>query len=324
MRQGFWVFDLALHIGLGWDYRGRKVTKGAVVYCALEGAVGFNARAEAFRCRFSHVFDDGDCLEDNLAGFFVMPSPMTLVADHERLVKAISALEDGWFRPEMVVIDTLNRSLAGSESRDEDMAAYVRAADAIRDAFDCVVIIVHHSGIDASRPRGHTSLTGAADAQIAVKRDAADNVIVTVEYMKDGPEGDTFTSRLESVEVGTDEDGDPITSCVIVPAEGGEAGTTSRVTGAAKVALDLLWRGITDAGIVPPASNHVPPGIRTIPVSLWRRYCDEGTVAESDKPDSRQKAFVRASKKLQSLGAIGIWNDQVWPTGQARQRQDKH
>jgi RecA-family ATPase len=35
-------------------------------------------------------------------------------------------------------------SLVGSESKDVDMAAYVRAADAIRDAFDCVVIIIHH------------------------------------------------------------------------------------------------------------------------------------------------------------------------------------
>ena len=37
---------------------------------------------------------------------------------------------------------------------------------------------------------------------------------MTVEYMKDGAEGDTIVSRLENVEVGIDEDGDPITSCV--------------------------------------------------------------------------------------------------------------
>ena len=41
--------------------------------------------------------------------------------------------------------------------------------------------------------------------------------------MKDGAEGDTLVSRLELVEVGTDVDGDPITSCVIVPAEEEEA-----------------------------------------------------------------------------------------------------
>jgi hypothetical protein len=28
----------------------------------------------------------------------------------------------------------------------------------IRNAFGCAVIVVHHCGIDATRPRGHTSL----------------------------------------------------------------------------------------------------------------------------------------------------------------------
>lgn len=38
--------------------------------------------------------------------------------------------------------------------------------------------------------------------------------------MKDGPEGDTIWSRLEPVEeVGIDEDGEPITSCIVVPNE---------------------------------------------------------------------------------------------------------
>ena len=65
-------------------------------------------------------------------------------------------------------------------------------------------------------------MTGTADVQLAVKRDAADNVLVTVEHMKDGPEGDMIASRLERVDLGSDEDGDPITSCIIVPVETSE------------------------------------------------------------------------------------------------------
>ena len=40
-----------------------------------------------------------------------------------------------------------------------------------------------------------------------------------VEFMKDGPEGDEFHSKLEIIEVGVDDDGDAITSCVVVEAE---------------------------------------------------------------------------------------------------------
>ena len=128
------------------------------------------------------------------------------------------------------MLDTLNRSLNGSESSDEDMSAYVRATDAIRETFDCSVLVIHHCGINDSRPRGHTSLTGAADAQLSVKRDYTGNILVTVEFMKDGEAGDTIVSKLESVEVGIDEDGEPISSCVVVEAEATEETRTTKLT----------------------------------------------------------------------------------------------
>ena len=43
------------------------------------------------------------------------------------------------------------------------MGAYRDAADRLREEFRCAVIIIHHCGIDATRPRGHSSLTGAVD-----------------------------------------------------------------------------------------------------------------------------------------------------------------
>ena len=54
---------------------------------------------------------------------------------------------------------------------------------------NCVVIIVHHCGIVGSRPRGHTSLTGACDGQIAVERDDNGTISIKVEFMKDDEAG---------------------------------------------------------------------------------------------------------------------------------------
>src|SRR5215813_13438744 len=99
------------------------------------------------------------------------------------------------------------------------MSAYISAADAIREAFHCTVVTVHHCGIDGTRPRGSTALTGAVDAQLSVKRDSSDAIIVEVEFMKDGAAGDIIGSRLKQVEVGRDQDGEPITSCVIEPVD---------------------------------------------------------------------------------------------------------
>ena len=209
--KSFWAFDLAMHVALGRSYRGRRVQAAAVVYCAFEGSHGFGARIEAFRQRF--LPDDA-----NPVSFFLEPVTLDLVRDHVALIRAIkAALTDE--SPAIIILDTLNRSLRGSESSDEDMTAYVRAADAVRQAFGCTVLIVHHCGIDGTRPRGHTSLTGAVDAQLAIKRDNAGNIEVKVEWMKDGPVGDKIWSRLEAVEVGIDEDGEAITSCIVVPVE---------------------------------------------------------------------------------------------------------
>jgi RecA-family ATPase len=207
--KSFWTFDVVLHVALGREYRGRRVEQGPIVYCAFEGASGYRARAEAFRQQ--NLPEDYEPFD-----FFLMDAQIDLAADHAALVASIRARNTA---PAAVVLDTLNRSLNGSESTDKDMGQYIRAADAIREAFGCAVIIVHHCGTEGTRPRGHTSLTGSADAQLAVMRDEGNNVIVTVEWMKDGSEGDTIASRLEPKDVGIDADGDPISSCVVEPIE---------------------------------------------------------------------------------------------------------
>ena len=128
------------------------------------------------------------------------------------------------------------------------MPAYVRAADSLREAFDCAVIIVHHCGLDGTRPRGHTSLTGAADAQLSVSRDKAGDIFMTAECMKDGAESERIVSRLEQVEVGIDDDGEPITSCVVSPSDISGTRMKANVPPSAKMALDALNEAVAESG----------------------------------------------------------------------------
>ena len=134
--KSFFTFDLMLHVALGWRYRGRRVDPGPVVYVACEGERGFGARAEAFReAKLAEGAVDPP--------FYLLATRLDLVSDSEILALDIkAAMGDGGCAA--IVIDTLNRSLAGSESSDEDMSAYVRAADALRERFQCAVIVVHH------------------------------------------------------------------------------------------------------------------------------------------------------------------------------------
>jgi hypothetical protein len=286
------------------------VQKGPVVYLALEGGKGFTHRVEAFR-RHHGVTD---------APFYLITDRTDLVNDHKQLIDEISAQSSE--RPALVVIDTLNRSLFGSENSDKDTAAYIRAADVIREAFECTVAIIHHCGVAGNRPRGHTSLTGAVDAQLAVKRDDAGIITVKVEWLKDGQEGAEIVSRLKQVELGTDTYGDPIVSCVVVaddpmarlmamPASQIVRPAVAKLKQKAKLGLDQLRACITEVGREAPVSpNNIPARARGVTLDEWRDRLGKAGVINI-KGNPRQE-FKRIREDLQSAKLIGVWEGFVW------------
>jgi hypothetical protein len=294
-----------MHVALGRPYRGRHVKIGTVIYIACEGERGLAARNAAFQQSKLSESDD--------PRFYLLTTRLDLPSEVDELILDIAAqLPDG--RCSAIVLDTLNRSIGGSESDDRDMGDYIKAADKLRERFGCAVVIIHHCGINDKRPRGHTSLTGAADAQISIKRDRDGQIVAEVEFMKDGSEGAQIVSRIEVVELGYDDEGEAISSCIIQPGEG-KAPTqrrTKRLAPAQQRALDLLREAIATAGQIPPTCDHIPPNVPCVSEDLWREYCYAGQIAHSDKPDAKQKAFKRSSAELLVAGHVGKWNDQVW------------
>jgi hypothetical protein len=305
--KSFWTFDLTMHIALGWPYCGRRVSGGPVVYLAFEGAAGFGARAEAFRR--THAIK-------GKVPFFLLASNAKLVRDHPALIASIDGQVDR--PPVAVVLDTLNRSIDGSESKDADMAAYLAAAEVIVQTFDCVVFIVHHCGIDSSRPRGHTSLTGAVDAQLAVKRDAAGNVRAEVEYMKDGPEGASFVSTLKPVEVGLDDERKLLTSCVIVPIEGevpasARNGASFRLTAGQWRFMDILSEAMLDAPAEHKTTENIPGGRIAISREWLKTCCKSKGWFDAEASENNNRAKV--SNMLNALAGrhlVGLSNLYVW------------
>jgi AAA domain len=298
--KSFFVFDLVAHVAADWIYRDRRVKQCPVVYFALEGQLGFEARVEAFRK--AHSIND--------IPLYLSTDRIVLPQDGEAVVASISN-QFPTVQPGIVVLDTLNRSMAGSENDPSDMAAYVRTADLIRETFNCLVIIIHHCGIKEARPRGHTSLTGAADGQIAVSRDANGNVVALVEYMKDGAQGDQIVSFLEQITVGTDDDGEFITSLIVRPSDM-VASTKGKITGQAALALNILRDTIAESNEEPPADVKTRTRARTCLERNWRTNCYAGMASDDATRTSRQKAFVRAANKLLELKLIGKWGDHVW------------
>ena len=212
---------------MGLSYRDYAVRQGLVVYCAFEGGHGYKGRIEAMR-RHYDIADDVD------VPLYVMPGQVDLIADAKALVGEFR-YQLGERLPAVVVLDTLNRSLSGSEISDKDMTLYVKAAEAVRKAFGCVCVIVHHCGYDDTHARGHTSLPAAVDAELSVVRDIQSPLmVVTVKQMRDGPEGMVVRSRAQPVPLDPDQNGKPRSSIVIIPEDGSEVVMPARQGGQAR------------------------------------------------------------------------------------------
>ncbi len=287
--KSFFVIDLFLHVALGWSFRGRRVKQGTVVYCGLEGQSGLAWRLKAFA-------DEKLKGQSGADAFKIMGQPLAMVKEHKAFIADITAQLAPGDRPVAVVIDTLNRSFEGSESSDEDMTAFIRAADAIRLAFGCLVVIVHHSGHNEERMRGHTSLIGATDVSIKVEKDTAGSIVATVMAAKDIEAGTEIVSTLRTVTLGKDDEGDDITSCVLEPSEaaGGDA-VAVRVFKTCH--LDQMDMG---GGAASVGGDYTGVPERTLKDQFVSRWLAE----RGGKPASADKAFRRVLKKAEGEGWV--------------------
>jgi hypothetical protein len=284
--KSFWVLDATFHIARGWPYHDRAVRQGGVVYCAFEGGYGYKKRVSALRIRYGLGAE-----EKGTTPLMIVPaSAPNLVRDHTQLVRDVREQLADW-TPQVVVLDTLNKSISGSESKDEDMAAYIRAAEAIRNAFDCLVVIVHHCGWDESRPRGHSSLPGAVDAQIRVER-AEDAVTVTVELMRDGPEGVTINLRADEVVVGYDrKNHKDLTSLVLTENDAPPIDGGVHKRGRPDVYLPVFLKALSDT-IVRHGRDFCPDGVETVRAADMKRVAAEfhRNYATSGDPEKAREA----------------------------------
>lgn len=146
--------------------------------------------------------------------YLTQPFSLLESGDIDALVDAIQSAGGAG----LVVIDTLNRASSGSDENDsKSMGLIIAASTRLQAAIGGLVILVHHTGKDATKGlRGHSSLHGALDAAIEIRREGNRRLWCNTKS-KDSADGQTHDFKLQVVQLGVDEDGDAITSCVIEP-----------------------------------------------------------------------------------------------------------
>ncbi len=293
----FLTLDMALCIATGKDFHDHHVKQGPVFYIAGEGHNGFARRAAAWSK------ENGISLKG--VPFFKSSRAIVITDDDSvaELVDTIDAMVQQYGEPQLIVIDTLARSMgAADENSTKEMGAAIRAIDECRDAYDCRVLAVHHTGhANKERARGSSALLGAVDAEFMVDKWFQDDSIAKVEVkftkMKDAkiPEPMNFIHKEIAL---TGADLEPTTSVVLEPIlDTNPRHKVSKLTGNKKRFMDALEKALEGGG-----SGANIEDVRDIFYNL--------TVGV--KEDSKRKTWTRAFQDVSDMGLISSTETMIY------------
>lgn len=170
------------------DYALRIAQEQPVLYMASEGEYGYQQRVAAWVKH--HNKTEGQL-------FMVIGAVQFLEsADLEAFQNAISAI-----RPKLVIVDTLARSMLGSdENSTRDMGLFMQACEDIKRQQDTAILLVHHTNKGGVLERGSSALRGASDSMIKVYAQD-DLVIIESAKTKDSKPFTTRYMQIVPVEV---------------------------------------------------------------------------------------------------------------------------
>lgn len=312
----------AICIARGQPFFGRKVKPGGVLYIAAEGGSSVIPRIKAADEAIGATLPDNHLVRKGKtpmtrAPIKVMTETPNLSRDGDpaalaRTLRALHAEMEGTDYPlTFVVLDTLHAAMCGA---DEQSAADTgHALKPLREAVEelgLFILIVHHFGKDLDRgARGSSAFRAAVDTEIELRVPGAEGSKakssglprrLTVTKQRDGAVGDELHCRLNTVQLGHDEDGEPWTTCTVAPCEAPAMGADGKAKGKGDMRLHrALEATVTDYGA------------DRVPLKMVRgRFYNAGPADE--KEDARRKAFDRAKNKALESGLIEMDSHDEW------------
>jgi hypothetical protein len=217
--KSFLAIDMLAAIAEGRPWFDYATTAAPCVYVGLEGEAGVAQRVQAYCTKRT--------APDRLR-VVLTPLDLRRPDDREELAAAIREASMG---EGVVAIDTLNRAAPGIDENDaSSMGLLIDAAKDLRERVGGLVLLIHHAGKDITRGlRGHSSLLAALDCVLEVTREG-DRRAWQLAKAKDAGDDESSPFRLDVVELGTDADGWPVSSCVVEPeAPAGESVRNSKL-----------------------------------------------------------------------------------------------
>lgn len=304
--KSFLALDLCTAVSAGDDWFDCRVMAAPVVYVALEGEAGFSQRVKAWRLH--HEQNAPPAL-----GFIMQSFDLRAPGDIAEIAVAVKA---AGCAGGVLVIDTLNRAACGAdENASRDMGELIDACKRLQAELSGLVVLVHHSGKDATKGlRGHSSLYAALDAAIEVTRIGGGHEW-SIAKNKDGADGDAHPFGLKVISVGTHDDGEAITSCVVT--RDVAAQSARRIlppkSGNQRIVWDALGELLRKTGDTRPdgAPESLPKGRPALATDAAIASVAERLACD---PKRKKERAQQALEGLHAKGLIRIEAGFVWVT----------
>src|SRR5579883_1254791 len=211
----------------------------------------------------------------------------------------------GWIAP-------AGQNPLGFVARLPGMGAFVNLCDRISKELRCLVLIVHHTGKDEARgARGHSLLLGAVSTEIEITRKQGEPGAIKVTKQRDGADGAEYGFVLKAATLGTDEDGDPVTSAVAIDADAPKR--KPRPQGRIQELVhDAFHQFVLDHGEPNPAGTGFPESGRVHVVDLepFLQFAAGRVTAAS--PSEARKAVRRAITRLMERHVLAMNGGKLW------------
>ena len=294
--KSFLALDMAAAVAEGRRWFDCRVEAAPVVYAALEGEGGFKLRVAAWEAHTGRALP---------AGLTMVLQPFKLTEPQD--VRDLAAVvPDG----AVVFLDTLNRAApTADENSSKDMGEILSAAKLLQTLVSGLVVLVHHTGKDSTKGlRGHSSLFAALDAAIEVSRDG-DRRGWKVAKSKDGQDGDAQAFKLQIETLGTDDYGDAITSCVVVPDRAAQDVRAVKLPqgGNQKIVLTALRAMFKSDG--QQGKPGAPPLVACLELEAAVTFAASALLVTPDRKTERARDAITG---LVARGVMGCHEGWIW------------
>lgn len=309
----FMAIDMACRIAAGLSFFGLDVTPGRVLYIAAEGDEHYVGERFIAWCRANEV--DPETIRARI----VLIYKPVMINNKDQIVHFLNDIKAQYGRDfALVVVDTMNKNMAGAENDQEVMTSYFLHADKVKHFLGAAIMIIHHTGKDGMNYRGSSVIGGQCDFMVGLTTVAGEEAkrfkrpkdvrALRKGKVRDDGDGESLYFHFAKMLMGLNKKGKERFTRYFQTLEAAETGYQNEASSEGRVESDTTYVGHKRApkGMFAPVVDMkgLLLEIFAEPPKAIKELVDEEVPGRSERNIYRLIKDLRAAKLLSKKGFV--------------------